>query len=473
MGEKIKVLVVNSDSVGISLYRVKECHTKIQELYSDEFDIQILQNSEINWNDIDNLKTYDIIFAHTQFVDFKYMEQIVSILRQNNVITILDTDDYWDLDITHPLHNIVKTEGLAQKKIDSIKLVDYVTTPSPTYAEYIKKHNKNVVVFENGVDDGLKQYKYIETEKPEKVRIIWSGGSSHLTDLSLLTDSFEKLRCDNQVRDKYQLHLVGFDLRGTTSRIDINNELINDLAKVGIQFNKGMLMILEKANFNLEAIPNIPKAIALKYKDNVVKKTTRDITPLESVWSNYERIFTSDYKLIKDEKYKEFLLKFNLDEEYPNQSEQPYIRHKTSGIYTFANNYRNGDIALAPLRVNGKISENNTFEDTVLNRYQFSKSNLKIIEAGIHKIPVIASDIPTYNYDPDFIDGKNIIFVKPSRQEKDWYQKMKNLILNRELIKEMGEAAYDVVMKKYHQNVLAYRRKEFYKKIVNERKTIN
>jgi len=464
--KKIKVLVVNSDSVGISLYRVKECHIKMQELYSDEFDIDILENNQINWDDFDKLKQYDIIFGHTQYVNFEHMDRLVTKLRENNVITILDTDDYWDLDISHPLYNIVRTEGLAQKKIDSIKMVDYITTPSPTYASYIQKYNKNVVIFENGVDDALKQYKYIESEKHDKVRILWSGGSSHLTDLTLLEDSFDKLRCDTQVKNKYQLHLVGFDLRGTTTNIDINKDFINELNSMGIPFTKAMLTKLESVKFNLSLVPNIPKNIVLKYQHNVVSKTTRDITPLESVWSEYERIFTSNYKLIEDKNYHNFLIKFNLDESYQNIEQQPYVRHKTSGIYTFANNYRNGDIALAPLRINGKISDNENFQDTALNRYQFSKSNLKIIEAGIHKIPVIASDIPTYNYDKDFVDGENIIFVKPSRQEKDWYQKMKNLILKPELIKEMGQNAYEVVMKKYHQNVLAARRRDFYKMCV-------
>lgn len=467
MSEKIKVLVSVSDNFGISLYRVKECHIKLQELYPDEFEIDLVNAPMINWNDINFLKQYHIVFAHRQFVDFQHMETLVSELKKHNVITILDVDDYWDLDPSHPIYHIAKSEEMAKKTLDNIKKVDYVTTTTPNYQSYIKPFNKNVFVFENGVDDSLKQYKFKEKEKSDFTRILWAGGSSHLPDISLLTDSFDKMRCDQQLKDKYQLHLVGFDLRGSTTSMELNPEFVKELQSIGFPLNQNFVKVMENVGFDLTKIPSMPKNIVEKYNGNVVNKTTRDILPKESVWYNYEKIFTSDYKLIKDEAYVDFLGKFKIDEAYPNQfKEQPYIRHKTQSIYTFANNYRHGDVALAPIRIKGKVKDG-VFEDNILNRYQFAKSNLKIIEAGIHKVPVIASNIPTYNFDKDFVDGKNIIYVKPERQEKDWYDKMKKLILNPNLIEDLGEAAYEVIMKKYHQNVLAEKRRDFYKEIVS------
>ena len=59
---------------------------------------------------------------------------------------------------------------------------------------------------------------------------------------------------------------------------------------------------------------------------------------------------------------------------------------------------------------------------------QFAKSNLKVIEAAFHKVPVIASDVPIYNHDKDWVDGKNILFINPDRQYKDWYKKIKYCI---------------------------------------------
>ena len=148
---KIKILVSVSDSFGISLYRVKECHIKLQELYPDDFDIDIVASTQIDWNNINKLKEYQIIFAHGQFVDFQHMDQLVSVLRSHNVITILDVDDYWELDVSHPIYHISKSENLAQKKIGALKLVDYVTTTTPNFARYIREINKNVQVFENEI----------------------------------------------------------------------------------------------------------------------------------------------------------------------------------------------------------------------------------------------------------------------------------------------------------------------------------
>ena len=47
-------------------------------------------------------------------------------------------------------------------------------------------------------------------------------------------------------------------------------------------------------------------------------------------------------------------------------------------------------MALAPIKVYGK----GVMDDNSDNRYKFAKSNLKVIEAAFHKVPVIASDFP-------------------------------------------------------------------------------
>ncbi len=120
---KIKILVSVSDNFGISLYRVKECHIKLQELYPDDFDVDIMHGSLIDWNNINKLKEYQIIFAHGQFVDSQHMSQLVAQLKAHNVITIIDVDDYWDLDVTHPIYHIAKSEGLAQINMIVLKFL--------------------------------------------------------------------------------------------------------------------------------------------------------------------------------------------------------------------------------------------------------------------------------------------------------------------------------------------------------------
>ncbi len=473
MSEPIRVLVSVSDNYGISLYRVKEPHIALQKLFPDDFIVDIVDTSLIPWNDINYFKDYQILFSHRQFVPDNMMEEFCYNMKQINVITILDYDDYWELYKTHPLYHVSKQENMADKLKRNIKCVDYITTTTPVFANYIKDINKNVIVLPNGVDDNLKQYAGgKEKEKSDKVRIMWSGGSSHIADIELLRDGFNLLSTDQKLKDQFQLHLVGFDLRGSTTNLKFNPELEQELKAIGWPINKQFLTNLEHSKFDLDAFPSMPETIRKKYKNNAIIKESRDITPKESVWYEYEKIFTNNYKLIKDPNYVEYLNKFNLDENYPNVlTEQPYVRHKTQGIYKFAENYKHADVALAPLMVHGKVKDGR-FDDSVGNRFQFAKSNLKVIEAGIHKVPVIASDVPTYNYDKDFVDGKNILFVKPERQEKDWYGKIKRLIQNPNQITDMGEAAYEIIKSKYHVDVIANKRAEFYKDIVDKHNKI-
>ncbi len=464
----IKVLVSVTDNYGISLYRVKEPHIALQKLFPDDFEVDIMDTTMIPWDDLNFFKDYQILFSHRQFVPDNMMEEFCYNMKQINVVTILDYDDYWELYKTHPLYHVTRQENMPERLKNNIKCAEWITTTTPVFANYIKEINKNVIVLPNGVDDGLKQYSGGKNkERDEKVRIMWSGGSSHISDIELLRDSLELLSVDQKLKDKFQLHLVGFDLRGNTTNLKLNDGLVEDLKTIGFPITKQFLNKLEEVKYNLNAFPVIPQPIRDKYKDNVVIKEIRDITPKESVWYEYEKIFTNNYKLIKDSNYIEYLNKFNLDEKYSNITNQPYVRHKTQGIYKFAENYKFADVALAPLMVHGKVNNGN-FIDNVGNRFQFAKSNLKVIEAGIHKVPVIASDVPTYNHDKDFVDGKNILFVKPERQEKDWYGKIKRLIQNPNQIEDLGESAYEIIKTKYHIDVIANKRAEFYKDIVEK-----
>lgn len=463
---KIKILFYNTDTFGVNYYRTLKPATQLQLDFNTDFDIEI--NPNVDWNDFSYLKQFQIIHGHRTFCDFNHMPSLVETLRKLGIITILDIDDYWYVHSEHPLKETVKSEGLAEKIVNNLKLVDYVTTTTPNFANYIRQYNKNVIVLENGIDDSEKEFKLKEKEKSDFVRIGWAGGSSHKADLELLKDSFDILKNDVQLKNKYQLHVVGFDLRGTSTNITLSDEFVKDLLSFNIRIDMVLYKELEKNSFNVEKIKGLPQKIYEKYnKKEIIKREVREIKPTETVWYQYEKeIFTSNYKLIEDQKYIDFLLKFNLDETYPNQlKEQPYIRHKTKGVFTFANNYRNFDVALAPIKVFGKIKDN-SFEDTISNRYQFAKSNLKVIEAGFHKIPVIASNIPTYNFDSEFVDGKNILFIKPERQYKDWASKIKNLILNPNKIADLGEAAYELVKRKYHISVITSKRAEFYKSLI-------
>ena len=63
---KIKVLVLPSDRTGVSKFRSVEPHMKLQELYSDEFHVDIITAGtiEFDWEDESVYKNYDIVHFH-------------------------------------------------------------------------------------------------------------------------------------------------------------------------------------------------------------------------------------------------------------------------------------------------------------------------------------------------------------------------------------------------------------------------
>ena len=181
----------------------------------------------------------------------------------------------------------------------------------------------------------------------------------------------------------------------------------------------------------------------------------RDILPHETVWARYEEIFTNNYKTI-DEDYKKFLMNFK-EEEYKSNSDLPYVRVWTKPVTSYATNYSKFDISLAPIK-------NHMFNKM--------KSQLKVIEAGFYKKALIASEIGPYTLDlkhclknGEFTDG-NAILIPESRNHSDWSKAIKKLVQNPEMITELGERLYDTVKDKYNLKNVTRDRAEWYKNLV-------
>jgi glycosyltransferase involved in cell wall biosynthesis len=187
------------------------------------------------------------------------------------------------------------------------------------------------------------------------------------------------------------------------------------------------------------------------------EQTKRNILPAETVWAQYEKIFTQNYKIVS-EGYKNHLLKYN-QEEYIGDKDESYLRVWTKPVTGYAKNYSKFDVSLAPIK------------NTMFNRM---KSQLKIIEAGFYKKAIIASNIGPYTIDlkhcldnGNFVDG-NAILVNEARNHADWAKFIEKLVKNPNLIKDMGERLYETVKDKYDLNNVTSDRKQFYIDIANK-----
>jgi hypothetical protein len=197
--------------------------------------------------------------------------------------------------------------------------------------------------------------------------------------LKLLDGTVSKLQ---PIQDKLQFYVCGFDIRGTVTEL-----------------NK-----------------------------QTGEQKQRPIKPEETVWVRYEEIFTNNYKIVSPE-YKQFLDNFG-DSVYPDLENENYVRVWTRPVDSYARNYSNFDISLAPIK------------NHVFNRM---KSQLKVIEAGFYKKALIASNVGPYTIDlkhalknGEFTDG-NALLVDEPKNHSDWSKYIKKLVDNPNMITDLGE----------------------------------
>jgi glycosyltransferase involved in cell wall biosynthesis len=181
----------------------------------------------------------------------------------------------------------------------------------------------------------------------------------------------------------------------------------------------------------------------------------RNILPHETVWAQYEKIFTQNYSIISDD-YKKYLQNYN-QEHYPNELKESYVRVWTKPVQSYAKNYSKFDVSLSPIK------------NHIFNRM---KSQLKVIEAGFYKKALIASNLGPYTIDlkhalnnGNFVDG-NALLVDENRNHSDWAKFIEKLLKNRNFVTDLGERLYETVKDKYDLNKVTKDRAEFYKSIL-------
>jgi glycosyltransferase involved in cell wall biosynthesis len=401
---KIKVLVVPSDRTGVGKFRSVDPHIFLQNLYPDEFHVDIDYEPEVS--NMDFWKQYQIVAFHRSIsTDFDLANQLIQKLNSMGIVTICDIDDYWMPGKEHPIHDIIKVNKINEKIVANIRVAKHVTTTTTLFADEIKNVNKNVVVFPNGVNP--KEPQFMEpTPEFDKIRIGWLGGSSHLHDLQLLEQSFSKLM---SIKDKLQYVLCGFDTRGSVTEINQQTK----------------------------------------------EQVRRNIRPEETVWASYEKIFTQNYQIISEE-YKKFLLEY-AQENYTNESSESYARVWTKPVTSYAKNYSRFDISLAPIKnhmFNRMKSQLKVIESG------FYKKALIASNLGPYTI-----DLKHCLKNGNFVDG-NALLVDENRNHSDWAKYIEKLVKNPNLIKDMGEKLYETVKDTYDLNTITKNRAEFYKSIV-------
>ena len=114
---KIKVLVLPSDRTGVGKFRSVEPHIFLQTTHSEDFHVDI--DYEPRVNDINYWKQYDLVCFHRAIGrDYDQSVNIIRLLKQMGIVTVMDLDDYWLPTRDHPAHNLVIQIKIHEKIIN-------------------------------------------------------------------------------------------------------------------------------------------------------------------------------------------------------------------------------------------------------------------------------------------------------------------------------------------------------------------
>ena len=405
---KVRILAIPSDAHGVGKYRVLDPFKFIGNNFNEDVHVDIVMNLA-DHDDVFN--NYDVVIFHSFIHQVNHERNVerVKWLKSKGIKTVMDIDDFWTVDQRHPLFEQIRLAKVGEKKVELLKLVDYVTCTTPFFAGEIKKRlglKDTVFVFPNAVDENEPQFKPNPIQS-DRLRFGWLGGSSHLYDIELLKSGIETTQ--NTYLEKTQFVLCGFDLRGNVTEIDRSTG----------------------------------------------QQRQRPIMPHETVWSKYESIFTSNYKVLNSD-YKNHLMSYK-EEDY-SSLDVPYVRRWTQDINKYAMNYNYFDVSLAPL---------------VESFFNSCKSQLKVIEAGFHKKAIIATETCPYTIDlvsavdsGVYNDKGNALLVPERKNHKEWAKHMKRLVENPALVEDLGNRLYETVKDTYSLKKVCNDRVEFLKSIV-------
>lgn len=404
MDKKIRILVIPSDKYGCGKFRSVDPHVYIAEHYKDEFDVEITYSLEQE-NLEQYLRKFDIIHIH-KCLDKEC--KVIELAKFLGIKVIVDVDDHYKLGDDHPMSLTAKKERWHEPIIKSLKLADCVTTTTPIYANILKKHNKNVIVFPNAIDPSEAQFAVPKT-KSDKLRVGIICGSSHLKDIELLGNFASQINLDD-----VQIVLCGFDTNGTRTI----------------------------------------------YNTSTGEVTRRPILPQESVWYEYEKIVTNNYKNVTQE-HKDFLMKFikGMDDNlFPNDA---YRRMWTRDISKYATHYANVDVLIAPLKEND---------------FNSVKSPLKVAECGFTHTAFIGQNFGPYSFGltpmiekgGKINENGNALLVETSKNHKQWAKYINKLAADRDMLKKLQDNLYEYVKDKYSLSHVCEDRVKVYKSLVAE-----
>lgn len=133
-------------------------------------------------------------------------------LRKHAPLVYELDDDPFEVERHNPVYAAYANPATQDNIAHCLAVADLVTTSTEPLAERMRKHNPNVVVLQNRIDEHLLS---IERLRREKVTIGWAGGASHLEDIKLVAHGMRKVLDHNPAAEA---HFIGADFTSLIRR---------------------------------------------------------------------------------------------------------------------------------------------------------------------------------------------------------------------------------------------------------------
>lgn len=356
---------------GCALHRLIIPFLEIQK-QTDEFQIQLGYTKPVEEltfeEEAQEIAAYDILYFHRILKD----GLLTKVRELNpNIKVVMDMDDDWRLNDTHPAADIYRREKTSEKILWHIKNADYITCTTEYLAKKISPFNKNITIFNNALKA---EGQFVAQDIPsERIRFGLIGSSSHSKDYELLQGLVQQLPKD--VLDKIQIVLCGF--------------------------NKGTYRVYKEDG-------------SIDFVDMPYEK---------NLWHHLEVMLTDNYKIITPE-HRDFLLEHRYKIDY--STDEAYHRVWAKDIDCYAEAYNQIDVLLVPLLGNDFTackSELKMVEASVMGKAVIASDVLPYTTCAINAIEKGGQINP----------NGNCILVNNQKGCRGWVKAIVRLVKDKEL----------------------------------------
>jgi hypothetical protein len=202
---RIHCLIPNP-SDATSLYRATGPLSKLKYHIDCEFNF----NTNVSW---DSLAWADILFVQRPWGDS--FKKACEIAINNNVPIWIDYDDYLlDVPSYNPHRKHFSNHNDQQQMIKMLEMATCITVTTHKLKEKFSKHNDNVFIIPNALDDYTFKFEYT----PSKNKLInWRGSNTHSEDLNYIIPKIKELQDSKKYLD-WTWNFIGKDAQNLKSK---------------------------------------------------------------------------------------------------------------------------------------------------------------------------------------------------------------------------------------------------------------